>query len=405
MSTEISEAGIRSSIPAHWRIVELGDLCVHNLGKMLDRQKNEGIPRPYLRNPNVKWFEFDLTDVKEMPIKDTERSKYILERGDVIVCEGGEAGRAAIWNEQVGEMYIQKALHRVRVGPDLHNRYLVYVLMADAKSGHLSSYFTGTTIPHFTGQDLHRYKIPLPPLSEQKRIADILDKADAIRRKRQEAIDDLLSIPGSAFHSMFGTPAHNTKGWKIGTIRDLLDEVKYGSSSKAGAKGRYPILRMNNITYEGTWDLSDLKYIDLPERDLSKYLARKGDILFNRTNSKELVGKTAVFQEETPMAFAGYLVRARTNGLAHPDYIAGYLNSPHGKVTLRHMSKNIVGMANINAQEFQEILIPHPPIEAQLEYVRILDGVRQREKPLRSALKESEALFNSLVQRAFKGEL
>ena len=277
--------------------------------------------------------------------------------------------------------------------------------MADAKSGHLNSYFTGTTIPHFTGQDLHRYEIPLPPLSEQKRIADILDKADAIRRKRQAAIDGLLQIPGSAFHAMFGTPAHNTKGWKIGTIRDLVEDVKYGSSSKACAVGKYPMLRMNNITYEGTWNLSDLKYIDLDEKDLPKYLARKGDILFNRTNSKELVGKTAVFQEDIPMAFAGYLVRARTNKLAHPDYISGYLNSPHGKATLRHMCKNIVGMANINAQSFQDILIPHPPIEAQLEYVRLLNGVRQSEKPLRRAFNESALFFHSLVQRVFRGEL
>ena len=90
---------------------------------------------------------------------------------------------------------------------------------------------------------------------------------------------------------------------------------------------------MNNITYEGSWNLSDLKYVDIPPKDLPKYLAKKGDILFNRTNSKELVGKTAIFREDTPMVYAGYLIRARTNELAHPDYIAGYLNSPHGKST------------------------------------------------------------------------
>ena len=269
----------------------------------------------------------------------------------------------------------------------------------------ISPFVTGSAQPKLNQKNLDRIEIPLPPLSEQKRIADILDKADAIRRKRQAAIDGLLQIPGSAFHAMFGTPVHNTKGWKIGTIRDLVEEVKYGSSSKASAVGKYPMLRMNNITYEGTWNLSDLKYIDLDEKDLPKYLARKGDILFNRTNSKELVGKTAVFQEDIPMAFAGYLVRARTNELAHPDYISGYLNSPHGKATLRHMCKNIVGMANINAQSFQDILIPHPPIEVQLEYVRLLNGVRQSEKPLRRAFNESAFFFHSLVQRAFKGEL
>jgi type I restriction enzyme S subunit len=405
MSTLTHEYWTSDRLPSEWKLVHLGDVCEHNLGKMLDREKNQGELRPYLRNPNVQWFQFDLSDVQQMPIKDTERSKFALAPGDVVICEGGEAGRAAIWTDPDREVYIQKALHRVRVKPCLYNRFLVHVLMADAKSGRLNSYFTGTTIPHFTGQDLHRYVIPLPPLPEQKRIADILDKADAIRRKRQEALDALLSIPGSTFHEMFGTPLHNTKGWKIGTIRDLVCEVKYGSSSKASSEGQYPMLRMNNITYAGTWDLTDLKYIDIPLGDRAKYLVQKGDILFNRTNSKELVGKTAVFQEEAPMAFAGYLVRARTNELAHPDYIAGYLNSPHGKATLRHMCKSIVGMANINAQEFQDILIPHPPIEAQLEFVRVLEAIRRSEKPLLQAVKESESLFHSLVQRAFRGEL
>ncbi len=165
------------------------------------------------------------------------------------------------------------------------------------------------------------------------------------------------------------------------------------------------MLRMNNITYAGTWDLTDLKYIDIPLEDRAKYLVQKGDILFNRTNSKELVGKTAVFQEEAPMAFAGYLVRARTNELAHPDYIAGYLNSPYGKATLRHMCKSIVGMANINAQEFQDILIPHPPIKAQLEFVQVLNAVRKSERSSHEALKASDHLFNCLVQRAFSGSL
>jgi len=252
---------------------------------------------------------------------------------------------------------------------------------------------------------LLNFTVPLPPLSEQKRIADILDKADATRRKRQEAISEMLSVPGSLYAEMFGSPSQNTSRFPVGTIRDLVSEVKYGTSGKAGPSGAFPVLRMNNVTYEGRWDLSDLKYIDIPKKDRDKYLARKGDLLFNRTNSKELVGKTAVFQEDEPMAFAGYLVRARTNDEAHPDYIAGYLNSPHGKATLHHMCKSIVGMANINAQEFQNIEILKPPIGVQTDYVKVLDGVRQRVKPLRHAVAETNDLFNSLVQRAFKGEL
>lgn len=330
--------------------------------------------------------------------------------GDVILAKITpcmENGKAAYVTDLPHEVaFGSTEFHVLRPGPDVDGRYLFYMLWNPVFRNTAEANMTGSAgQKRVPAKFFDRFQIPLPPLPEQKRIADILDKADAIRRKRQKAIESLLSIPGSAFHEMFGSPLHNKKGWEIGTIRDLVAEVKYGSSGKAGPTGDFPMLRMNNITYAGTWDLSELKYIDIPEKDQPKYLVQKGDLLFNRTNSKELVGKTAVFQEDTPMAYAGYLVRARSNERSHPDYIAGYLNSPHGKATLRHMCKNIVGMANINAQDFQDILIPHPPIEAQLEYVDFLDGVRRSETPLKNALSEAEDLFNSLVQSAFKGEL
>ena len=151
---------------------------------------------------------------------------------------------------------------------------------------------------------------------------------------------------------MFGDPGSNPRGWEVGCIGDLLEEAKYGTSSKANAEGNgVPILRMGNVTYDGRIDLTDLKHIELSERDFEKYTTKRGDLLFNRTNSKELVGKSAVVKLEEPLAIAGYLVRARANAYGNNDYISGYLNSPHGKATLMGMCKNIVGMANINAKE------------------------------------------------------
>lgn len=199
-------------------------------------------------------------------------------------------------------------------------RYLYYAL----KRAKLSQRTITTSIPGLNRDDLYATKIPLPPLEEQKRIAAILDKADAIRRKRQQAIDLTDQLLCSVFLDMFGDPVTNPKGYKNGKIGDLLDSVNYGTSAKAGTKGKYPILRMNNITYEGDWKLIDLKYIDMNEKDLKKYTAESGDILFNRTNSKELVGKTAVFREENPYVFAGYLIRSKVNSLATPEYISGF---------------------------------------------------------------------------------
>jgi type I restriction enzyme S subunit len=240
--------------------------------------------------------------------------------------------------------------------------------------------------------------VPLPPLPEQRRIAAILDKADALRAKRREAISRLDQLLQSVFLEMFGDPVTNSKGWPIGKISDLLESAKYGSSEKADLQGEVPILRMNNITYSGEMNLTDLKYISKDKAE-EKYSVMPGDILFNRTNSKELVGKTAVYEGPTPMAYAGYLVRARTADGHAPEYISAFMNSSYGKSTLQAMCKSIVGMANINAREFQGISIPIPPCELQQSFRSHVKAIRVRKCALELQSQKFDALFNSLQQR------
>ncbi|VAW55521.1 Type I restriction-modification system, specificity subunit S, partial [hydrothermal vent metagenome] len=130
-----------------------------------------------------------------------------------------------------------------------------------------------------------------------------------------------------------------------------------------------------------------------------------GDILFNRTNSKDLVGKTAVFREDKPYIFAGYLVRSKVNALAEPEYISSFLNSKYGKTVLRYMCKSIVGMANINAKEYQSIKILIPPISQQQKYALIVKKCERDLVDYKQSLSRSEDLFSSLTQQAFKGQL
>jgi type I restriction enzyme S subunit len=201
---------------------------------------------------------------------------------------------------------------------------------------------------------------------------------------------------------MFGDPSSNPKKFKLGTIRDLVASANYGTSEKASEEvGKYPILRMNNITYEGGWDFSSLKYVDLDSATAHKYLAQRGDLLFNRTNSKELVGKTAVYMRDEPMAIAGYLVRVRTNEQGNPHYVSGYLNSAHGKRALEARAKSIVGMANINAQEMQDIPLLLPPIELQDKYAKIVEAVHARLKTHQEFLREAVALYSALSKKFF----
>ena len=176
-------------VPEGWRWSRLGDVCQSRLGKMLDDQKNKGTPRPYLRNSNVQWGRFELGDVKEIRLEDGELAEYSLRDGDLLVVEGGEPGRCAIWDSTIAEgvMVFQKALHRVRPEGGVSPRFVALALRNGVDTGRLQALFTGTTIRHLTGEKLRTVAIPLPPIEEQhrivERVGELMDLCDDLEQQ------------------------------------------------------------------------------------------------------------------------------------------------------------------------------------------------------------------------------
>lgn len=176
------------AIPVSWSWVTVGAVAKARLGKMLDKAKNRGSPRPYLRNINVRWFDFDLSDLYQMPFEDAELDEFSLRLGDVLICEGGEPGRAAVWDERSDGVYFQKAIHRVRFNKTVDPHFFVMALRASADEGRLTEYFTGTGIQHFTGRALDAYLFPLPPLAEQRRIVAKVDELMALCDRLEQSL-------------------------------------------------------------------------------------------------------------------------------------------------------------------------------------------------------------------------
>jgi type I restriction enzyme S subunit len=388
-----------------WPLVKLGELVTIKGGgtpsKKVEDFWNGKIPWASVKDLKGSKLSVTVDSITQLGVDNS--ASNIIPAGTIITATRMALGKFAINTVDMAINQDLKALFiddPEKIERDFLIRYL------ESLAQYIDGEGKGATVKGVTLDFLKSIEIPLPPQGEQKRIAEILDKADAIRRKRKQAIKLAEDFLSSAFLDMFGDPLTNPKDFEIGTIRELVETANYGSSDKASeSEGEYPMLRMGNITYKGGWDLKKLKYIDLIEKDKCKYLAFNGDLLFNRTNSKELVGKTAVFDQEKPMAFAGYLIRIRTNNKGNNYYLSGYLNSSHGKQTLNSMCKSIVGMANINAQEVQNIKIMKPPIELQNQYELLVQETKQRLQKLIESSESMSTLFNSLSQKAFSGEL
>ena len=316
----------------------------------------------------------------------------------LITCRGATCGNVHISKKK---SYVNgNAMALDDLNEEICNKkYLYYYL----KNYDMNEVISGSAQPQITRQGLKRIIVKLYNLDKQKEIVNILDRIQEIMDLRKKQIEELDGLIKSQFVEMFGTPFINEKKWKTGNIKDLVNEVRYGTSRLATKGGKHKYLRMNNITYDGKLDLSDLKYIDIPEKELDKCTTRNGDILFNRTNSRELVGKTCVYNMDERMVIAGFIIRIRVNKNANPYFISTYLNTKYLKEKLYSMCKNASGQSNINAQELQKIEIYMPPIELQNNFAEIVKQINKHKIELENSLKGIESLQESLINKYFGG--
>lgn len=241
-----------------WDRKPLGDVADLCLGKMLDQNKNRGEPFPYLANVNVRWGAFELDDLRVMRFESKEMDRYGLKFGDIVMCEGGEPGRCAIWKDQIPGMMIQKAIHRIRPKEHLDYRFLFYRLLHLGHTKAFDQYFTGATIKHLPGEKLVKVEIEFPPLPIQQRIAGILSAYDELIENSQRRIKILEAMARGLYRECFvhfRFPGHENhprvasalgeipEGWEVKPLFDIT-KVNYGKSlptKKLTEDGIFPV--------------------------------------------------------------------------------------------------------------------------------------------------------------------
>lgn len=312
-----------------------------------------------------------------------------------VTCRGATCGTI---NITVPKSYVTgNAMCLDDMRSDIYMEYLYYCL----KHYNFNNVISGSAQPQITRQGMEKIYVTIGSHNEQMDIVDKLKKVENVIGLRKRELKQLDTLVKSRFAEMFGDPIRNPKGWKVVTIGDIVTEVRYGTSKPAVEGGKYPYLRMNNLTADGHLDLNDLKYIDISDDEVEKCVVRKGDVLFNRTNSIDLVGKTAVFDLQDDMVIAGYIIRVRLNEKILPEVLSQYMNLEALKDILRSMAKGAVNQANINAQELQSIRVYVPDIELQKQFVEMKDQVDKSKSKIQKSLEETQLLFDSLMQKYF----
>ena len=371
---------------------KLGDIATYINGYAFKPEQRGSEGLPIIRIQDLTGNAYDLGYYNgDYP------KKIELNDGDVLISWSASLG-VYLWNR--GKALLNQHIFKVVFDKvEIDKFYFMYAVEYNLDKMSLKTH--GATMKHITKKDFDNVVIPYPDLDYQKDISYRLTSLKRIIEKYQEQLDLLDELIKARFVEMFGDPIENQKDWEVVKIRDIVTDVRYGTSKPAVEGGRYPYLRMNNLTVDGDLDLNDLKYIDIPDNEIEKCVVRKGDILFNRTNSIDLIGKTAVFNLLDDMVIAGYIIRIRLNNQILPDVFSQYMNLEAMKKVLRGMAKGAVNQANINAQELQSIKVYIPNMELQKQYVEFKEEIDKSRSRIQKSLETSQELFDSLMQEYF----
>lgn len=307
-----------------------------------------------------------------------------------------------------GKSWVSNHAH-VLEGKDrvMLNKYLCYVL----RSVNYTEYVNGSTREKLTQTSMKKIKLPVPSLSEQEAIVDKLDEIFERIEEIQNAQEKIEKIYQDISFAFFTSRVRDADTKKLET-GELINSTQYGSSNATNSDGNgYPSLRMGNYNLRGEMDYSKIKYQDLEGDDFEKYRVEKGDVLFNRTNSKDLVGKMCIYDGGLEDAvFASYLIRVELNeDRVLPEYFVTYMNSHLGEVERQGKLKQAVSQANINATELREMEMAVPSLERQKEIVKSLNYMRSKVDDIKSEVDKKGKLIedmpNSILAEAFKGNL
>lgn len=409
-------------IPNNWCWVRLGNITQIKGGKRIPKGTSllkENTGYKYIRVTDMKNGTVLNDDIHYIS-KDiyNKISNYTISKNDIYITCAGTIGRVGIIPVEFDGANLTENADKIII-KHINKNLLVKVLSSYIVQKQIQEVITTGCQPKLAIKKIEQLKIPLPPINEQQRIVERIESLFVKLDRAKELIENTLAqfeqnkmaILHKAFIGELTAKWRkenniDLSSWQEKTIDELCTSLKYGTSKKSKPEGSVVVLRMGNLQ-NGEIDWSNLMYTD-DKDDIEKYLLKKGDVLFNRTNSPELVGKTSIYRGEYPAIYAGYLIKLDYGKDIIGEYLNYMMNSTKAKHYCYTVKTDGVSQSNINAKKIGAFEIPVPTIEEQQEIVNILDKLLAKYnkiKNLEQQLEKIELLKKAILAKAFSGEL
>ena len=418
---EITEDEKPFDIPEGWMWCRLGDIFQHNTGKALNSTNRNGISLKYITTSNLYWNRFELENLKEMYFSDTEIEKCTVKKGDLLVCEGGDFGRAAIWKND-GNICIQNHVHRLRAFYTVCTEFFYYLFYLYKHAGWIGG--KGIGIQCLSSKAIHVIVFPLPPIAEQKRIVAKIEellpyidrygqawnKLEQFNSRFPEDMKKALlqyAIQGKLVEQrpeegtgeeLFAqiqaekqrliqagkikkekplpeitedeVPFEIPESWKWVRWGTLSESIQYGYNAPAQSFGRIKMVRISDIQ-DGKVIWESVPFCNIHETEIAEYILKKNDILFARTGGT--VGKSYLVKDVPEESiYAGYLIRTRYSKSLCPEYMKYFMESALYWTQLKN-GTIATAQPNCNGKTLAKMLLPLPPLAEQKRIVEKLE--------------------------------
>ncbi len=396
-----------SQLPSDWKKQLIGHLFEVQLGKMLNEKAKKGEQYPYLANFNVRWGQFDLSRMNTMFFSELEQKKYSLQHGDLFMCEGGEIGRCAVWKENDSTIFYQKALHRVRSKTGKSStEYLCFYMQYIASIGRLIKLVGETSIAHLTREKLLALPILLPPLPEQKAIANLLSTWDEGIEKTERLIQAKEKRFKCLLRELIQEPRNDTK-WKKMKLGEVC-KVITSNVDKKTSPDEIPVRLCNYMdVYKNYYITSSLNFMEASAtiNEIEKYQLKLHDVLLTKdSETADDIANSACVLDASDHLLCGYhLAILRPKKQLHGPYLNFALHTPRIRYEFSRQANGATRFG-LTMSAYNMVELPFPPMEEQQQIADTLSTAQQEIKLLKQIAEKYKAQKRGLMQKVLTGE-